>query len=61
MWTGRLPARSFRQATAAERGPWVTFAQADHGDDPVIARYTTLGTREDMMHFDIAVGPARER
>lgn len=38
---------------ARERGTWVIFVQADHGDDPAIALYTTLGTREDVMHFDI--------
>ena len=41
------------QAIAAERGAWVVFVQADHGDDPAIALYTKLGTREDVLHFDI--------
>ncbi len=40
---------------AAERGAWVVFVQADQGDDPAIALYTGLGTREDVLHFDIAV------
>ncbi|WP_108810478.1 AAC(3)-I family aminoglycoside N-acetyltransferase [Sphingorhabdus sp. Alg231-15] len=40
---------------ASERGAWVVFVQADHGDDPAIALYTGLGTREDVLHFDIAV------
>jgi aminoglycoside 3-N-acetyltransferase I len=40
---------------AAERGASVVFVQADHGDEPAIALYTKLGTREDVMHFDIAV------
>ena len=40
---------------AKERGAWVVFVQADHGDDPAIALYTKLGTREDVLHFDIAV------
>jgi hypothetical protein len=31
------------------------LVQADHGDDPAIALYTGLGTREDVLHFDIAV------
>ena len=44
------------QRLAAERGVWVLFVQADHGDDPAIALYTKLGTREDVQHFDIAVG-----
>ncbi|MEO3432556.1 AAC(3)-I family aminoglycoside N-acetyltransferase [Inquilinus sp. CAU 1745] len=40
---------------AAARGAYVIFVQADHGDDPAIALYTKLGTREDVLHFDIAV------
>lgn len=42
------------QRLAAERGAWVIFVQADHGDDPAIALYTELGTREEVLHFDIA-------
>lgn len=38
---------------ASERGAWVIFVQADHGDDPAIALYTKLGVREDVLHFDI--------
>lgn len=44
---------------AAEAGAWVVFVQADYGDDPAVALYTKLGTREDVMHFDIAVPPRR--
>ncbi len=40
---------------ASERGVWVIYVQSDHGDDPAIALYTKLGTREDVMHFDIPV------
>jgi aminoglycoside 3-N-acetyltransferase I len=40
---------------ARKRGAWVVYVQADYGDDPAIALYTKLGTREDVMHFDIAV------
>jgi ribosomal protein S18 acetylase RimI-like enzyme len=43
------------QRIAAERGAWVIFVQADHGDDPAIALYTSLGAREDVLHFDIPV------
>ena len=43
------------QRVAAERGAWVIFVQADHGDDPAIALYTKLGVREDVLHFDIPV------
>lgn len=44
------------QAEAATRGVYVIFVQADHGDDAAVALYTKLGTREDVMHFDIAPG-----
>ena len=40
---------------AAARGTYVIFVQADIGDEPAIALYTKLGTREDVLHFDIAV------
>ena len=40
---------------AATRGAWVVFVQADYGDDPAVALYTGLGTREDVMHFDIPI------
>jgi len=42
------------QRLAADRGAYVIFVQADHGDDPAIALYTKLGRREDVLHFDIA-------
>ena len=38
---------------ARERGAYVIFVQADHGDAPAIALYTKLGVREDVLHFDI--------
>lgn len=41
------------KAVCAQRGVYVIFVQADHGDDPAVALYTKLGTREDVMHFDI--------
>ena len=40
---------------AAARGGYVVFVQADHGDAAAIALYSRLGTREDVLHFDIAV------
>jgi len=40
----------------AERGAWVMFVQADHGDEPAIQLYSSLGRREDVLHFDIDVG-----
>ena len=42
---------------AARRGGWVIYVQADYGDDPAIALYGKLGTREDVLHFDIGAGP----
>ena len=38
---------------AREIGAWVIYVQADHGDDPAIKLYESLGTREDVLHFDI--------
>jgi aminoglycoside 3-N-acetyltransferase I len=32
------------------------FVQANDGDDPAVAMYTKLGTREDVMHYDILPG-----
>jgi aminoglycoside 3-N-acetyltransferase I len=43
------------QTVAAARDASVIYVQADNSDDPAIALYTKLGTREDVMHFDIAV------
>jgi aminoglycoside 3-N-acetyltransferase I len=42
---------------AAARGAYVIFVQADTDieDAPAIALYTKLGTREDVLHFDIPV------
>jgi aminoglycoside 3-N-acetyltransferase I len=39
---------------ATQRGAWVIYVQADQGDDPAIALYEKLGTREEVLHFDIA-------
>ncbi len=43
---------------AAERGAYLIFVQADTGveDEPAIALYTKLGTRAEVLHFDIEVG-----
>jgi aminoglycoside 3-N-acetyltransferase I len=38
-----------------KRGIYVIYVQADYGDDPAVALYEKLGTREDVMHFDIDV------
>ena len=51
------------QRIGALRGAYVIFVQADHGDDAATALYAKLGTRENVIHFDIATSkpPARER
>ncbi len=41
---------------ARARNAWVIYVQADHGDDAAIALYAKLGTREDVLHFDLAIG-----
>jgi aminoglycoside 3-N-acetyltransferase I len=40
---------------AASRGAYVMFVQADVGDEPAIQLYTSLGRREEVLHFDISV------
>ena len=45
------------QEIAHQRGAYVIFVQADPGDAPAIRLYESLGTREDVHHFDI---PPRE-
>lgn len=40
---------------AKNRGAYVVYVQADYVDPPAIALYTKLGTREEVLHFDIAV------
>ena len=41
------------KGVCSERGIYGVFVQADYGDEPAIALYTKLGTREDVLHFDI--------
>lgn len=41
---------------AAERDAWTIYVQADHGDEPALSLCQKLGRREDVLHFDIAVG-----
>jgi aminoglycoside 3-N-acetyltransferase I len=43
------------QRIAKERGAYVIFVQADLVDEPAIKLYESLGTREDVLHFDIPV------
>jgi aminoglycoside 3-N-acetyltransferase I len=40
---------------ATRRSAYVIYVQADYGDDPAVSLYTKLGSREDVMHFDIKV------
>jgi aminoglycoside 3-N-acetyltransferase I len=46
---------------AKERGAYVMFVQADTTDPPAIALYESLGTREDVHHFDIPTGDPSEK
>lgn len=50
------------EVVAADRGAYVIFVQADTGveDEPAIALYSKLGRREEVLHFDISVGPSGE-
>ena len=45
---------------ALARGAYVIFVQADLGDDAAIRLYSTLGAREDVLHFDIPVDRRRK-
>lgn len=44
---------------ADQRGAWVIFVQADPPDAPAVALYDKLGTREEVLHFDISVVDGR--
>jgi aminoglycoside 3-N-acetyltransferase I len=46
------------QRIARESGAYVIFVQADPPDEPAIRLYQSLGTREDVLHFDIPVNDA---
>jgi aminoglycoside 3-N-acetyltransferase I len=43
------------QKIAAARGAYVIFVQADTVDAPAIRLYSKVGTRTEVLHFDIAV------
>ena len=43
------------RAIAHQRGAWMVYVQADHGDDAAISLYEKLGTREEVLHFDLPV------
>jgi aminoglycoside 3-N-acetyltransferase I len=43
------------QELAPSYHAWVIYVQADPGDEPALRLYASLGTREDVHHFDIPV------
>jgi aminoglycoside 3-N-acetyltransferase I len=45
---------------AAQRAAWVIYVQADYGDEAAIALYEKLGSREDVIHFDISVASSNQ-
>ena len=47
------------QTIARDRSAWVVFVQADYVDDAAVALYDKLGTREEVLHFDLPVGEPR--
>ena len=47
------------KAIACDKGAWVIFVQADPPDEPAVALYDKLGTREEVLHFDISVSADR--
>ena len=47
------------KSIARKRGGWVIFVQADPPDAPAVALYDKLGSREEVLHFDISLGDAR--
>jgi aminoglycoside 3-N-acetyltransferase I len=46
---------------AVERNTYAIFVQADLADAPAIALYTKLGTRAEVLHFDIGIGSPTNR
>lgn len=47
------------KAIARSRGGWVIFVQADPPDAPAVALYDKLGSREEVLHFDISLDADR--
>ncbi|WP_423189830.1 GNAT family N-acetyltransferase [Alkalibacterium sp. f15] len=45
----------FLKDEAVKAGAWVVFIQADPEDTPAIRLYESLGIREEVFHFDIAI------
>ena len=44
---------------AQEIGAWMIYVQADPPDAPAVALYDKLGTREEVLHFDISPAAGR--
>jgi aminoglycoside 3-N-acetyltransferase I len=44
------------KALAGARNACTIFVQADRADAPAIALYSKLGTRAEVLHFDIGIG-----
>lgn len=44
---------------ARDKGAWVIMVQADPPDQPAVALYDKLGTREEVLHFDISLDADR--
>lgn len=44
---------------ARQKGAWAIFVQADPPDAPAVALYDKLGTREEVLHFDISLSGDR--
>ena len=49
------------KALAVARNACTIFVQADRADAPAIALYSKLGTRAEVLHFDIGMGPPTSR
>lgn len=47
------------KSIARKCGAWVIFVQADPPDQPAVALYEKLGTREEVLHFDISPDAGR--
>jgi aminoglycoside 3-N-acetyltransferase I len=47
------------KSIARDSGAWVIFVQADPPDEPAVSLYDKLGTREEVLHFDINVSGDR--
>ena len=43
------------QEIGRKRGAYVIFVQADYGDGPAAQLYESLGTREEVLHYEIPV------